>query len=63
MWLQYEERLDWLFSCNDPALPARCLRHLQTLFNLIVDIFSWTFVLLSIDSCKKVYACPLARIT
>ena len=27
-----------LFSCNDLALLARCPRHIQSVFNLIVDI-------------------------
>ena len=26
-----------LFFCNDRILPARCLRHIQSVFNLIVD--------------------------
>ena len=25
------------FFCNDRILPARCLRHIQSVFNLIVD--------------------------
>ena len=31
-------RSDWLFSCNDRALLARCPRHIQSVFNLIVGI-------------------------
>ena len=30
--------LFWLFSCNDRALLARCPRHMQFVFNLMVDI-------------------------
>ena len=26
-----------VFFCNDRILPARCLRHIQSVFNLIVD--------------------------
>ena len=42
---------DWLFSCNDQALLARCPRHIQCVFNLIVDILM--DMLWSIDSCQK----------
>ena len=42
---------DWLFSCNDQALLARCPRHIQCVFNLIVDIPM--DMLWSIDSCQK----------
>ena len=31
-------RAVWLFSCNDRALLARCAKHIQSVFNLIVDI-------------------------
>ena len=27
-----------IFSCNDQALLARCPRHIQSVFNMIVDI-------------------------
>ena len=38
IWLQQYARSDWLFLCNDRALLARCPRHIQSVFNLIVDI-------------------------
>ena len=39
IWLQGYARSDWLFSCNDQALLARCPRHIQSVFNfMIVDI-------------------------
>ena len=45
IWLQYYARSDWLFSCNDRvifscndrALLARCVRHIQSVFNLQCD--------------------------
>ena len=43
----------WLFSCNDQALLARCPRHIQYVFNLIVVILM--DMLWSIDSCQKRY--------
>ena len=39
IWLQWYARSDWLFSCNDQALLARCPRHIRSVFNfMIVDI-------------------------
>ena len=46
IWLQQYACSDWLFSCNDWALfscndwalLARCPKHIQFVFNLIVDI-------------------------
>ena len=38
IWLQQYARSCWLFSCNDRALLARCPRHMQSVFNLMVDI-------------------------
>ena len=29
---------DWLFSCNDPVLLAKCPRYIHSVFNLIMDI-------------------------
>ena len=43
-----------LFSCKDWALLARFPRHMQSVFNLIVDILM-AFKLWSIDSCQKEY--------
>ena len=43
IWLQQYACSNWLlkqavFSCNDQALLARCPRHIQPVFNLIVDM-------------------------
>lgn len=35
LWLAAKQAL---FSCNDRALPARCPRHIKSVFHLIVDI-------------------------
>ena len=41
-------RSDWLFFfCNDPALLARCPRHIQSVFNLIVDILMDIYVMVN----------------
>ena len=50
-----------LFSFNDWALLARCSRHIQSVFNLIVDILMDFHVDWSIDSCQK--GCPLTSVT
>ena len=55
MWLQYYAHSDWLFSrndwallsFNDQALLARCPRHIQSVFNLMVDILKDTFVMVN----------------
>ena len=39
---------DWLFSCNGRALLVGCPRHIQSVFNLIVDIHVMV-------SCQKGY--------
>ena len=36
-WL-FSCNVEALFSCNDQALLARCARHIESVFNLIVDI-------------------------
>ena len=36
-----------LFSCNEQALLAACPRHIQSLFNLIVDILMGIHVMVS----------------
>ena len=48
---------DWLFSFNYQALLARCPRHIQFVFNLMVDIH----VMVKFDSCPKGY--PLKSVT
>ena len=43
-----------LFSCNDQALLARCLKYIQSVFNLIVDILMdihGCYIVEPIDSC------------
>ena len=49
-WL-FSCNVEALFSCNDQALLARCARHIESVFNLIVDILM--DMLWSIDSCQK----------
>ena len=45
---------DGLFSCIDWALLARCPRHIQSVFNLILDILMGISVL--VNSVKRVSA-------
>ena len=48
MWLQYYAHSDWaLLSFSDQALLARCPRHIQSVFNLMVDILKDTFVMVN----------------
>ena len=58
LWLAAKRAL---FSFNDWALLARCSRHIQSVFNLIVDILMDFHVDWSIDSCQK--GCPLTSVT
>ena len=44
-WLQWCARSDWLYSCNDRALLARCPRHMQSVFDLMVDILMNIYVI------------------
>ena len=58
MWLQYYAHSDWaLLSFNDQELLARCPRHMQSVFNLMVDILKAapTPLLWSIKNCQKGY--------
>ena len=51
-----------LFSCIDQPLLARCRRHIQSVFNLIVDILMKNPCYGQlIDSCQKGY--PLTSVT
>ena len=47
---------DWLFHCNDRALLARCPRHIQSVFNLIVDILMDIHVMVNWQLSKRVSA-------
>ena len=58
LWLAAKRAL---FSFNGWALLARCSRHIQSVFNLIVDILMDFHVDWSIDSCQK--GCPLTSVT
>ena len=44
IWLQWYARSDWLFSCNEQAVIARFPKHIQSVFNLIVDILTDMYV-------------------
>ena len=50
LWLAAKRAL---FSFNDWALLAMCSRHIQSMFNLIVDILMDFHVNWLIDSCQK----------
>ena len=45
IWLQQYMCSDWLFSCNDQAILARCPRYIQSVFNLLVDILMDIYVM------------------
>ena len=47
---------DWLFSCNDQALLARCPRYIQSVFNLLVDILMDIYVMVDWQLSKSVSA-------
>ena len=64
IWLQQHARSDWLFSCNDRPLLARCPR--QSVFKLIVDslmdlnvVFNWQLSKrVSADQCQLTVLLP-----
>ena len=61
IWLQWYARSDWLFSCNDQALLARCPRHIQSVFNfMIVDILMDIHVMVNWQLSKRY---PLTSVT
>ena len=53
IWLQRYTPSDWLFSCNDQALPARCPRRIQSVFNLVVDILMDIHVMVNWQLSKR----------
>ena len=56
IWLQQNTCSYWLFSCDDWALQARCPRHIQSVFNLIVVIFMDIHVTVNWQLSKMVSA-------
>jgi len=60
IWLQRYTPSDWLFSCNDQALLARCPRRIQSVFYLIVDILMDIHVMVNWQLSKRY---PLTSVT
>ena len=54
--LPYAVNVNLNLSCNDRALLARCLRHIQSVFNLIVDILMDIHVMVNWQLSKRVSA-------